>query len=161
MISRRFCHLSRHQVLTMAQEKVVKAAGAVLFRYSGKAREYLLLKNAEHKTWAPPKGHLEEGESLEDCAVREIKEEIGDQVKWKPVPGFSEELEYPVLEKGETRLKKVRYFLGEVLEGEVKHSKEHEEIRWLPLKKALETLKHEDLKDLLRKADSFLEREKR
>jgi 8-oxo-dGTP pyrophosphatase MutT (NUDIX family) len=32
-------------------------------------------------SWMPPKGHLEDGESIEQAAIREVKEEIGWEVK--------------------------------------------------------------------------------
>ncbi|HZS79285.1 MAG TPA: NUDIX domain-containing protein [Ktedonobacteraceae bacterium] len=39
----------------------------------------LLRRHGSHGngTWSPPGGHLEYGESLEACAIREVKEEVG------------------------------------------------------------------------------------
>ena len=40
--------------------------------------EYLILQAShKRKSWGPPKGHLEEGETAEENAWRELKEETG------------------------------------------------------------------------------------
>lgn len=44
-------------------------------------REVLLIGNLEGNKWAFPKGHAEEGETMEQVALREIKEETGLTVK--------------------------------------------------------------------------------
>lgn len=58
------------------------SCGAVTYRTgpSGKF-QILLIKQFEHKeNWGIPKGHMDEGESFEDCAVREVREETGVNV---------------------------------------------------------------------------------
>ena len=55
----------------------IRAAGGLLIR-SGKefdATEMLLI--FRNSVWDLPKGKLEEGESVPECAVREVSEEIG------------------------------------------------------------------------------------
>lgn len=144
----------------MAEEmrEEVRAAGAVLFRRApGAAREYLLLRNARHGTWAPPKGHLEEGESLEQAARRELVEEIGPGAQTRFLEGFLEELFYPVEAGGRRRAKRVAYFLAALEGGAVRLSEEHDECQWADLEGALARLEHEDLRALLCKAAAFLE----
>lgn len=43
--------------------------------------EMLMVKGFESEKWAVPSGAIEEGESPEECCIREVKEETGYAVK--------------------------------------------------------------------------------
>jgi len=53
----------------------MNACAGLLLRAPGPV--YLVCKNVERDTWECPAGHLEEGETTLDAALREAKEEIG------------------------------------------------------------------------------------
>jgi ADP-ribose pyrophosphatase YjhB (NUDIX family) len=56
----------------------VTHAGGVVVRQSRSSRQYLLVRGRKCPSeWVLPKGHVEEGESLVDCAIREVREETG------------------------------------------------------------------------------------
>ena len=55
--------------------KVVKAAGGIV----EKEGKFLLIYR--RKVWDFPKGKLDKGETIENCAVREVEEETGVKVK--------------------------------------------------------------------------------
>ena len=68
----------------MRQEK---SCGAVVFRRTGKGREYLI----EHMTmghYAHCKGHVEGKETERETAIREIREETNIEISF--VDGFRE-----------------------------------------------------------------------
>ncbi|XWS64373.1 hypothetical protein CRYUN_Cryun06bG0180600 [Craigia yunnanensis] len=65
--------------VVMEETKPVPRVGLVLFVLKGTS---VLLGRGRHcsigdSTFAPPGGHLEFGESFEECGVRELKEETG------------------------------------------------------------------------------------
>ena len=55
--------------------KQIRAGGGVLYRYNNSEMEVLLIKR--NGVWDLPKGKLEEGEEIDQCAVREVAEEVG------------------------------------------------------------------------------------
>ena len=59
-----------------------KSCGAVVFTRIDNNIKYLLIQNLEG-VYGFPKGHVEEGETLIECAVRETEEEIKRKVKSK------------------------------------------------------------------------------
>lgn len=64
-----------------ARRKTTSCGGLPVRQHDGKI-EVLLIKQFAHKdSWGIPKGHQHEGESLEDCARREVREEAGVNVE--------------------------------------------------------------------------------
>jgi 8-oxo-dGTP diphosphatase len=64
------------------KRKKTTSCGCVVWRIKNGRIEILLIKPSAHKEcWGIPKGHVNDGESLEECAVREVNEETGIKVK--------------------------------------------------------------------------------
>jgi ADP-ribose pyrophosphatase YjhB (NUDIX family) len=63
-----------------ARRKTTSCGGLPVRHRDGKT-EVLLIKQFAHKdSWGIPKGHQHEGETLEECAKREVREETGVHV---------------------------------------------------------------------------------
>ena len=57
--------------------KMEKSCGAIVARQTDTGREILLIRHVNGGHWAFPKGHVEENETEEQTALREILEETG------------------------------------------------------------------------------------
>ena len=86
-----------------------KSCGAVVFTRMNNEIQYLLIRNLTG-IYGFPKGHVEQGETEEQTALREVFEEVGLAVKL--VSGFRCEDEHPIPQK-ENTMKQIVYFLGE------------------------------------------------
>lgn len=105
--------------------------------------------------WGFPKGHMEQGETEEQTAVREISEEVGLSVILRP--GFREELFYP-LRRRPGHTKNTVYFLAEFeKEAPVCQPEEVSEVVLLNYEKAMQTITFQDLKQVLSDAHRFLQ----
>ena len=129
-----------------------KSCGAVLFREPDGQRVYLTLHSTQGH-WTLCKGHVEDGETELETAVREIREETGLEVRF--TGGFREVITYSPFENC---TKDVVFFLGKVSGGRLAcQPEEVADARFLPFEAALESLTHASDKAILQEARRFLE----
>ena len=76
----------------MSEEKRPKVGVGVIVVKEGKIL-FLRRKGAHGEgTWSVPGGHLEFGESIEECAFREVEEETGIKIKNVKVGPFTNDI---------------------------------------------------------------------
>ncbi len=131
-----------------------RSSGIIVFRRV-RGKIYYLLLHYGLGHWGFSKGHIEKGETLQETAKRELKEETGIK-EVKIIPGFKEWFKYFFKRKQENIFKVVTYFLGETKGEKVKISFEHTGYKWLTYKEALKQLTFKNTKDILKKANDFL-----
>jgi len=140
---------------------VEKSAGVVIFRRKRGEIFYLLLHypalshRAAEDYWDFPKGHVEEGETLEETARREVEEETGLK-DMKFIEGFKETIKYFFYFQGKRILKFVTFYLGETRAKRIKISSEHKGYKWLSYEEAQSYLKFKNAKEILKKANEFI-----
>jgi len=127
--------------------------GAVVFRYEAGQLLYLLVLHTGGGHWDFPKGHPEEGESPEETARREVREETGWEIEL--IPPFCEAIGY-ILPRGEE--KRVLFFAGKGVRGSGQEPDPDEiaRVEWCTYPQAEERLTYPNSREVLKKADSFL-----
>ncbi len=131
------------------------SAGGVVY----KDDKWLVCKHSGYHKWGLPKGLVEEGESLEETAVREVEEECG--IKTKIVAKILESEKYVYVFNGVKVFKQVDYFLMEYVSGDIKdHDWEMEEVEWLGFDKAVERLDFPGAKKVMSEAKRLKSRGK-
>ena len=117
----------------------VRAAGGVLVRDGRVA----LVHRPKYDDWSLPKGKLNEGETWEDAAVREVREETGYNV------ALHDELSSVEYTDPKGRPKTVRYWRMEPLAGEFEPNDEVDELRWMTPDEAVERLSYDHDRELV------------
>ncbi len=119
------------------------AGGVVIKRENGQI--YILVcQHSGHHGWVFPKGHIGDklqGESKEEAALREVKEETGIDAA---IGEALDPVAYWFDKAGEKIKKTVYYYLMEYRDGDFdKRDMEMEAVEWLPLDEVEERLTYD------------------
>ncbi|MBR2261768.1 MAG: NUDIX domain-containing protein [Paludibacteraceae bacterium] len=110
----------------------IRPAAAVAILNS--KRELLMLHRKDNKKWTMPGGTLEFGESMTECALREVKEESGLDVIIKDIIGTYTDPNIRVAySDGEVRQEFTIVYYGEALNYDVSLDDESNQFQWVPL----------------------------
>ncbi len=135
------------------------SSGGILFRKGRGGIRLALISRQGGQVWCLPKGLIEKGESLEEAALREIREEtglrgaivgkLGDVQYWYSIP------------EGRSRFfKKVSFYLVRHTGGNTRdHDFEVDAVAWFSPEEAIRKMSYESERKLVRKAARQLGKE--
>jgi 8-oxo-(d)GTP phosphatase len=123
--------------------EILASGGVVVRRGPGETTEVLLVHRPEYDDWSLPKGKDEEGESAQEAAIREVREETGHRAR---ILDRLPDARYRV----EGRPKRVRWFVMRADgDGAFVPSDEVDEARWVALGDAIGMVDYEHDRRLL------------
>lgn len=146
------CKKHKHFETDPAKFPIEKKAGAVVYAIN-EEQIYFAFVHDVFGYWTLSKGSIEEGENEEEGAIREIKEEMGVDIKIKELLGRSEYIAtHP--ENGKIR-KQVVFFLGETVFQELvleKGSGGLDDAKWFKMEEVAGLKMYDNMVPLLTKA---------
>jgi 8-oxo-dGTP pyrophosphatase MutT (NUDIX family) len=123
------------------------SAGGVVVRRNGPSIEALLIGRGTPRVWSLPKGHLENKETHEQAALREVREETGC---WAEILIKLNEISYWFYLNRTKHKKAVHFYLMRYLSGDTaNHDHEVDEARWFEIGAAKKALKYVNEKRLI------------
>ena len=136
------------KILEVADVSVIRAAGGVVCRSarSGEA-EIAVIHRPAYDDWTLPKGKIEQYESPEQCALREVREETGLRCELVRPLGCTAYVD----RRG--RDKVACYWVMEVRGGRFRPGIEVDKLMWLAVDDAVKRLTYERDRTLLLQQD--------
>lgn len=134
------------------------SAGGVVLKYDTDDQEYLVLlcyqkKLSGKKMFCLPKGHIEQNETKERAALREVLEETGVKAE---IIGHLGDITYYFSMNGEKVQKTVSFYLMKFLEETFHPNEETESIIWCKEDEALKINPFKSEQDLIKKAFTLI-----
>lgn len=138
------------QIQTVLQE----SAGGVAYRWNGDRLEVALISVSDQRRWQLPKGIIDDGETREITAVREVREEAG--INTELIEPLDRVEYWFIATRGGKRVryhKFVHFYLLRYRSGEVTdHDHEVNEARWVEIQEALRMLTFDSDRNIMRMA---------
>jgi 8-oxo-dGTP pyrophosphatase MutT (NUDIX family) len=129
------------------------SAGGVVYRREEDAIDLALAARRTRRgqlAWGLAKGAIEEGESDEQAAVREVLEETGLEAEVQADLG---DIRYFYVWEGVRVRKRVHFFLMRATGGDVaNHDTEMEDVRWFPLATAIKRAAYKGEREVIERA---------
>lgn len=131
----------------------VKSCGFIVYKTVENTNYYLIIQSTNGDIGFP-KGHMEDGETELQTAIRELKEETNVDVEI--IEGFRKQIEYPLPKRPDV-IKQSVYFLGRAVTDDV-ICQEGEVINaaFVSYDDAMRTLTFEDTRRLLEDAKTYV-----
>lgn len=128
-------------------DQKVEAAGGVVYRIKDAEAEVVVI--FRRGVWDLPKGKLDPGEKLEQCAAREVAEETG--VAFPTIKQRLTETIHYYEEDGKTIKKHTTWFamVTQSDNATPQHEEQIEEVRWVALDEAIKIVGFENLQKVL------------
>ncbi|HEU5048964.1 MAG TPA: NUDIX hydrolase [Gemmatimonadales bacterium] len=132
------------------------SAGGIVFRRADDGIPRFLLIRDSYDNWGFPKGHLEDGESPADAALRETTEETG--LTDLTVQGPIRIIDWHFRFRGRHIHKYCHFFLLESRDGDASPQADEgiTACRWCILEEALETLSYDNARGVLKRAGDMV-----
>lgn len=134
-----------------------KSCGVILFRNQAEStgKEFLLL-HYPGGHWDFPKGHVENNETEQETALRELEEETSI-TEVQLLTGFREPMNYSFRHQGVLIKKEVVFFIGITQHSApIQISHEHHDFAWISEDETKNKLTYDNAKQLFQKAHQFL-----
>jgi 8-oxo-dGTP pyrophosphatase MutT (NUDIX family) len=131
------------------------SAGGVVYRKKKAGTEVAIIKVGPIIRWQLPKGIVDEGETPEQAAIREVREETGSKAK---IESPLETIEYWYVSKDKIRYHKfVHFYLMKYVSGKTDdHDDEVLEARWVPIVDAIRMLSFKSEREVVEKAREMI-----
>jgi 8-oxo-dGTP pyrophosphatase MutT (NUDIX family) len=138
-----------------ARAKRETSAGGVVFRLEDGEPVFLLIRDS-YQNWGFPKGHLEDGESPEIAAVREVREETG--LDALDVHGAIETIDWHFRFRGRLIHKVCHFFLmrTEHAATQPQRAEGITACKWAPIAEAIRLISYANAREVLQRAHEMV-----
>lgn len=127
------------------------SAGGVVYRRTESSAQVLICRTSTTHTWVIPKGLVDRGETNEQAAIREVREETG--ITARIVEPLDPPEHYIYTRNGVRIFKTVHYYLMEYVSGtEADHDHEMDDVSWLSFSAAIDMVTYDSARSVLERA---------
>ncbi len=145
-------HITEDSLLAHLKEQRLWEPGN---QQAGVSAEVALVGRSHAGIWTLPKGTPEEGETIEQVAAREVREETGLEVRLVASIGS---ISYSFIRDNVRYHKQVRHFLFEAIGGDIsQHDHEYDLVAWFPISEATRHLTYQNEVNILYQAEDILQ----